>query len=172
MGNAHPNIVPYQEFAVRDGALIVAVGNDGQFRQFAEVIGEAGLAGDPLFASNEARNRQPQGAGAADRGAGGALPPRRSARAAGGRRACLPADQHVADVFADPQVIHRGMQMELTREHGGPVPSVRTPIVMDGSPLAYEHASPRLGEHTDAILAELGYDAADVARLRERGVIG
>ena len=170
MGNAHPNIVPYQEFAVSDGALIVAVGNDGQFRQFAEAIAAPALADDPLFATNEARvvNRA-------------TLVPKIAALVAGFRsdvlltlleKAGVPAGpiNTVADVFADPQVIHRGMQIELARTSGAPVPSVRTPIVMEGSPLAYERASPRLGEHTALILAGLGYTAADVARLERAGV--
>ncbi|HEY5082223.1 MAG TPA: CaiB/BaiF CoA-transferase family protein [Bauldia sp.] len=171
MGNAHPNIVPYQEFAVSDGDIIVAVGNDGQFRQFADVIGAPELADDPLFASNEARvvNR-------------GALVPQIAALVMRFQRdtlipllekAGVPAGpiNTVADVFADPQVVHRGMRLDLPREAGLAVPSVRTPIRMEGTPLAYERASPRLGEHTATILAGLGYSDDDVARLRLAGVI-
>jgi len=171
MGNAHPNIVPYQEFAVSDGHVIVAVGNDGQFRKFAAAIGMAEIADDPLYATNEGRviNRA-------------ALVPRLVAILGRFRRdeliallekAGVPVGpiNTVAEVFADPQVIHRAMRLDLPFA-GGTVPSVRTPIVMDGSPLAYDRGSPQLGEHTAAILAELGYAAADVDRLAAAGVIG
>ena len=172
MGNAHPNIVPYQEFAVSDGHVVVAVGNDGQFRQFATAIGVAELAGDPLYATNEARviNRE-------------RLVPKLAALVLRFRRdelialldkAGVPVGpiNNVAQVFADPQVIHRGLRLDLPLGNGGTVPSVRSPIVMEGSPLAYERASPRLGEHTDAILGSLGYSAAEIARLRAASVIG
>jgi len=76
----------------------------------------------------------------------------------------------VADVFADPQVIYRDMQIDLQRASGAAVPSVRTPILMDGSPLVYGRASPRLGEHTATILAGLGYSQDEVARLKRSGV--
>jgi len=172
MGNAHPNIVPYQEFAVSDGHVVVAVGNDGQFRQFATAIGVAELADDPLYATNEARviNRE-------------TLVPKLAALVLRFRRdelialldkAGVPVGpiNNVAQVFADPQVIHRGLRLDLPLGNGGTVPSVRSPIVMEGSPLAYERASPRLGEHTDAILGSLGYSAAEIARLRAASVIG
>ncbi|MEX0853979.1 MAG: CaiB/BaiF CoA-transferase family protein [Bauldia sp.] len=148
LGNAHPNIVPYQVFAVADGHVVVAVGNDGQFRQFVGVLGAPALADDADFATNEARvaNREK-------------VVPRltelmarfsrdeilRSLAAAG-----VPAGpiNDVAKVFADPQVVHRGMRLDLPTAEGGTVPSVRNPILMSRSPLAYERAAPRLGEHT------------------------
>jgi len=170
MGNAHPNIVPYQEFPTRDGHLVVAVGNDGQFRQFVRVLGVEGLADDPAFATNAVRvkNRSALVAGLTGLTSGFG----RDELLARLAEAGVPAGpiNTVADVFADPQVIHRGMRIDLPRDGGGPVPSVRTPIVMDGSPPAYGQAAPRHGEHTASILQGIGCGAEEIARLKSSKV--
>ena len=172
MGNAHPNIVPYQEFATRDGHLIVAVGNDGQFARLCDVLAAPNLAADPLYATNDARvtNRKTLIPKLAER----IRLFRRDQLLAELEKATVPAGpiNEIAQVFAEPQVIHRKMRLDLPAGDGRPIPSVRSPIVMEGSPLVYEHASPRLGEHTDAVLAELGYAPADIAGLRSERVVG
>ncbi|MEX2319656.1 MAG: CaiB/BaiF CoA-transferase family protein [Bauldia sp.] len=172
MGNAHPNIVPYQEFATSDGHLIVAVGNDGQFARLCEIVGLPELADDPLYATNEARvvNRKALVAKLAER----IRTFRRDDFLAVLEKAGVPVGpvNTVAQVFDEPQVVHRGMCIDLPAGDGRTVPSVRSPIVMSGSPLTYEHASPRLGEHTDAVLGALGYTEADLARLRAARVVG
>jgi crotonobetainyl-CoA:carnitine CoA-transferase CaiB-like acyl-CoA transferase len=171
MGNAHPNIVPYQEFATSDGHLIVAVGNDTQFGHLCEVIGATELMGDPLYATNEARvvNRKALTPKLAER----IRKFRRDDLLAALEKAGVPAGpiNNVAQVFAEPQLIHRQMRLDLPMKDGRTVPSVASPIVMSGSPLRYERASPRLGEHTDAALAALGYSAAETKRLRVAGVV-
>jgi crotonobetainyl-CoA:carnitine CoA-transferase CaiB-like acyl-CoA transferase len=172
LGNAHPNIVPYQAFAVADGHVVVAVGNDVQFRHFVTVLGAPDLADDPLAATNAARvaNRE-------------ALVPELARLMAGFRRddilrrleACgVPAGpiNTVEQVFADPQVVHRGMRVDLPRDGAEPVPSVRAPIVMSASPTGATRAAPRLGEHTAEILGGLGYSAAEIAALGHTGVVG
>jgi crotonobetainyl-CoA:carnitine CoA-transferase CaiB-like acyl-CoA transferase len=171
IGNAHPSIVPYQSLPVSDGHMIVAVGNDSQFRQLMTVLGRPELAGDPRYATNEARvaNRHtlmPLLAGLTKTWSGARL--LADLEAAG-----VPAGpiNTVEQVFADPQVVHRGMRLDLPRSDGGTVPSVRTPIRMSQTPLVYDQASPLLGEHTAAVLGELGYAAAEILRLAEAKVV-
>ena len=155
MGNAHPNIAPYEVLPVKDGHFILAVGNDGQFQKFCAIVGLENIATDPLFATNSARvaNRV-------------ALREKMVAALAGFEREALlallekagvPASpiNTIGQAFADPQAIARGMRMDLDDGHGNALPSVRAPMVMSQTPLAYQKPSPRLGEHTAEILAEL-----------------
>jgi crotonobetainyl-CoA:carnitine CoA-transferase CaiB-like acyl-CoA transferase len=154
MGNAHPNIVPYQVFPVSDGHVIVAVGNDGQFGRFLTVLGRPDLAGDERFRTNAGRVRYrtdlvPVLTELTLRFSRDAL---LSALEAQG----VPAGpiNTVGDVFADPQVVARGMRIDLpsAAARGGAIPSVRSPIVLDGEPMAAARPSPRLGEHTGEVL--------------------
>lgn len=155
MGNAHPNIAPYEVLPVSDGHFILAVGNDSQFAKFCAVIGRAELAEDPAFSTNSAR--------VANRHAlrGHTVPAlagfRRAEILAALEEAGVPASpiNDISQTFADPQVVARGMRLDLDDGHGNALPSVRAPMVMSATPLAYERPSPRLGEHTDEILAEL-----------------
>ena len=155
MGNAHMNISPYEVFPVSDGHLIIAVGNDGQFRRMCEVLGIDQLADDQRFVTNEARvtNRKQ-------------LRPlilaqtekwRRDELLARLENANVPGGpiNTIADMFADPQAIARGLRMDLDDGHGNSIPNVRAPILLPETPLRYERPSPRLGEHTDEILTEL-----------------
>jgi crotonobetainyl-CoA:carnitine CoA-transferase CaiB-like acyl-CoA transferase len=172
MGNAHPNIVPYQAFATRDGHIILAVGNDGQFQRFCEAAGRADLAADPRFATNPARVRNRailvpiladliRGRDAADWLA--------ALEAAG--VPCGPIND-LAAVFSDPQVIARGIRRDLPHPTAGTVPSVASPIRYEATPLVHDRAPPLLGADTDTILAEvLGIDTEERARLRSIGVI-
>jgi crotonobetainyl-CoA:carnitine CoA-transferase CaiB-like acyl-CoA transferase len=172
LGNAHPNIVPYQVFAAADGNLVIAVGNDGQFRNLVGVLGVGDIADHPSFATNEARvaNRTALIAGLS------ALVAKfpRADLLKRLERARVPAGpiNTVAEVFADPQIIDRGMRFNLPRVGGNDVPTVRTPILMSESHLAYHRASPRLGEHTSEVLAEVGYDMTEVTGLMTTGVVG
>jgi crotonobetainyl-CoA:carnitine CoA-transferase CaiB-like acyl-CoA transferase len=158
LGNTHPNIVPYQVFSVKDGRVMIAVGNDGQFRRLCDVLGLGTLAADARYTSNAGRVRERD-----------SLIATLSASLAGWTRDDLlggleavgvPAGpiNTVGDVFADPQVMFRGMRVDLDAPSiaGGSVPSVRTPIVFSDSALALGRPSPRLGEHTAEIVRELG----------------
>jgi crotonobetainyl-CoA:carnitine CoA-transferase CaiB-like acyl-CoA transferase len=171
LGNAHPNIVPYQVFAAADGHLVIAVGNDGQFRKLLTVLGVPELADDPAYATNDVRvaNRNTLIIGLS------ALIGRveRDPLLLQLAEAGVPAGpiNTVAQVFADPQIVARGMRLDLPRAAGDTIPSVRSPILMSESPLIYAQASPRLGEHTDVILGELGYPIEDIARFRQSKVV-
>jgi crotonobetainyl-CoA:carnitine CoA-transferase CaiB-like acyl-CoA transferase len=171
VGNAHPNIVPYDEFAAKDGHLIVAVGNDGQFRNFVGVLDVPELADDSRFATNDARVTHRT-----------ELMPRLKGLIAGWGRDDLMAKltaanvpvgpiNRVDQVFADEQVVARGMRLDLPDGAGVKIPSVRDPIVMDKTPLRYERASPARGEHTRAILSEIGYAEGAVEKLIAAGIV-
>jgi crotonobetainyl-CoA:carnitine CoA-transferase CaiB-like acyl-CoA transferase len=155
MGNAHPNIAPYEVLPVSDGHFILAVGNDSQFAKFCAVIGRAELAEDPQFATNSARvaNRHALREHTVPALAGFG----RAEILAALEQAGVPASpiNDISQTFADPQVVARGMRLDLDDGHGNALPSVRAPMVMSATPLAFERPSPRLGEHTEEILAEL-----------------
>jgi crotonobetainyl-CoA:carnitine CoA-transferase CaiB-like acyl-CoA transferase len=158
IGNAHPNIVPYQVFPVADGHIIIATGNDNQFAKLCAVLGQAGIADEPSYRTNSDRLHHRE-----------ELIARLSALTKRWSRADLlaklesvqvpagpinPLDQ----VFTDPQVVHRGMRIERpsAAAKAGTIPGVRTPIIIDGQPMAAERPAPRLGEHTAEILREIG----------------
>ena len=155
MGNAHMNIAPYEVLPVRDGFFILAVGNDGQFQRFCNVTGLDRLVADPDYATNPARvtNRKRLREILIETLAEMDRDPLLHDL----EKAAVPASpiNDIGQMFEDPQVIARGMRMDLEDGHGNRLPSVRAPMVMHGTPLSYERPSPRLGEHTDEILAEL-----------------
>jgi crotonobetainyl-CoA:carnitine CoA-transferase CaiB-like acyl-CoA transferase len=155
MGNAHMNIAPYEVLPVKDGHIILAVGNDGQFRKFCAVVGLDMLADNRDYATNPARvtNRKALREALIARLAGF----ERDALLAMLEKAGVPASpiNNIAEMFADPQTIARGMRMDLDDGHGNALPSVRAPMLMSKTPLVYERPSPRLGEHTAEILTEL-----------------
>ena len=170
-GNAHANIVPYQVFAVADGHIIVAVGNDRQFVRLCELLDLAALAGDPRYATNAARVRHRD-----------ALVPLLQdafhARERQGWLALLEAAgipcgpvNDIADVFADPQVKARGMVTRIEHPHAGAVPLVASPLKLSATPVDLRHAPPLLGQHTDEVLREAGYDEVEIASLRALGAI-
>ncbi|MER8409395.1 CoA transferase [Mesorhizobium sp. M1307] len=155
MGNAHMNIAPYEVVPVKNGHIILAVGNDGQFAKFCAAVGLDELASNPDFATNPARvaNR----AKLREHMIEALKVFDRDPLLARLETAGVPASpiNNIGQMFADPQTIARGMRLDLDDGHGNLLPSVRAPMVMSGTPLVYERPSPRLGEHTEEILAEL-----------------
>ncbi|MBN8533444.1 MAG: CoA transferase [Rhizobiales bacterium] len=156
LGNAHPNIVPYEVFPVADGYIIIASGNDGQFLKLCAAIGGERLAADPDFATNRGR----VGHRAQLVPAIGALTARfmKADLLARLEEAGVPAGpiNDIGEVFADPQVVHRGMRVDLVSAEAasGTVPSVRTPIVIDGERQVSSRHAPGLGQHERDILSD------------------
>ena len=173
LGNAHPNIVPYQAFATADDHVIVAVGNDGQFARFCAAAGRAEIAGDARFANNPARvaNRDVLIAMIQDW--------MREKPAAEWISVlekvgvpCGPIN-NMEQVFASPQIQHRGMRIEMPHAVAGTVPLVASPIRFTGEALDYVNPPPALGQHTEEVLRGiLGMDDAAIERLRKAGVVG
>ena len=170
-GNAHQNIVPYQVFEAADGHLILAVGNDTQFARFCAVAGCAPLATDPRFARNADRVRHRE-----------ILVPllaeivrQRSKQdwLAALEAAKVPcgAINNLAEVFADPQVIARGMAVTVPHPMADGLRLVASPMKLSATPPTVRRAPPLLGQHTDEVLAELGLDAAERERLRASGAV-
>ncbi|MCA8003586.1 CaiB/BaiF CoA transferase family protein [Burkholderia cenocepacia] len=171
-GNAHPNIVPYQTFQTSDGWIIVAVGNDGQFRKFVEAGGRPELADDERFATNPSRVRHRdtlvpilaemvKARGKADWI--GAL------EAAG--VPCGPIND-LDEVFDNEQVVARGMQVALPHPCGADVKLVRNPIRMSATPPDARTAPPLLGAQTEEVLRDmLGYDDERIAALKAKQAI-
>ena len=158
IGNAHPNIVPYQVFPVADGHVIIASGNDSQFAKLCGVLGEPELAQNPAYKTNADRVKNRAQIVAHISNLTSRF--RRADILAGLEAVKVPAGpiNDLDDVFSDPQVIHRGMRLDVASAaaKGGTIPGVRTPITIDGEGMAAERPAPRLGEHTQEILREIG----------------
>ena len=158
IGNTHPNIVPYQVFPAADGHLIVATGNDRQFQKFCAVLGAPKLAEDPAYLTN--RDRLARRGELIDKLTDLTKRMRRDDLLEKLEAVQVPAGpiNNLAQVFSDPQVVHRGMQLKLPSDAAaaGTIPGVRTPIVIDGAPMASGRPAPQLGEHTQQILREIG----------------
>ena len=172
LGNAHPNIVPYQVFAASDGHIIVAVGNETQFARMCEVIGRPDLASDARFATNASRVHNREELIAILQGIFVTRTMRDWLQAL--ERAGVPCGpiNTVADVFADPQVQARGLKLDLSHPSIGSVPSVANPIKYSATPIDYRSAPPMLGADTDEILREmLGVSPAEIAHLRKSGIV-
>lgn len=173
LGNAHPNIVPYQTFETLDGYIIMAVGTDRQYAEYCNIIGAPHLAADERFKANRGRveNRS-------------ALVPllrpfmlvRSTADwVAAFEAAAVPCGpiNTIDQVFANEQVLARGLQIGLTRDDGVQVPGVANPIVFTETPVEYDKPPPRLGDGTDKVLREtLMLSAEEIATLRKAGVVG
>jgi formyl-CoA transferase len=172
LGNAHPNIVPYQPFRTSDGDVILACGNDNLFNRFCEVAGCQALAKDPRFATNSKRveNRE-----AITVLLAGIFAKRTTQEWCDALEAAGVPNGPINDlrqVFEEPQVIARGVKIELEHAAAGKVPLIASPMRFSGTPLEYKLPPPTLGQHTSEVLrGVLGLDDTAIARLRDDGII-
>jgi crotonobetainyl-CoA:carnitine CoA-transferase CaiB-like acyl-CoA transferase len=171
MGNAHPNIVPYETFATADGQIVVAVGSERQWPKLCEELDLPELAADPRFADNDARVRHRD-----------QLRPILAERFAEADsihwltrldEAGVPSGpvNSVLAAFEQPQAVARGMRASVTHPTLGEMPQIGLPYKLSGTPASIRTAPPLLGEHSGEILAELDYSPDEVAALRSEGVI-
>jgi formyl-CoA transferase len=174
MGNSHPSLAPYQDFPTLDGAMLLAIGNDGQFQRFCAAAGQPEWAQDARFATNTLRVQHRA-----------ALIPAMEAVTRTRSTAdwialledkavpCGPINT-IAQAFDDAQVKARGLRVDLPRSAGDGIAQVSTvasPLRLARNPPVLRHAPPALGQHTDEVLAELGLDSTRIAALRAAGVV-
>jgi crotonobetainyl-CoA:carnitine CoA-transferase CaiB-like acyl-CoA transferase len=173
-GNSHPSLAPYQDFHTKDGAMLLAIGNNGQFARFCEAAGHAEWASDPRFATNTLRVRHRE-----------VLIPQMEAVTRTRSTAewialledkavpCGPIND-IAQAFEDEQVKARGLAVSMPRAAGDGIDhivGVASPLRLQATPPVLRHAPPALGQHTDEVLAELGVDEKQRAALRDAGVL-
>ena len=171
LGNAHPNIVPYETFVTTDGAIAIAVGSERQWPRLCEALGAGALATDQRFATNgdrvERRDelRQILAARFRERGTGAWL--------AALERAEIPAGpiNDVVEAFASPEAVALGMTVEQEHPAWGVIRQVGIPFQLSETPASIRMPPPALGQDTDRVLSELGYPVAEIEALRARGVV-
>jgi len=173
-GNSHPSLAPYQDFQTKDGSMLLAIGNSGQFARFCEAAGHAEWAADPRFATNTLRVTHRE-----------VLIPQMQEVTRTRTTAewialledkavpCGPINT-IAQAFDDEQVKARGLAVTLPRDAGdgiAAITGVASPLRLSATPPVLRHAPPALGQHTDEVLAEFGLGAGEIAALRSSGVI-
>jgi formyl-CoA transferase len=168
-GNAHPNLVPYQTFKAADGWIIIAVGNDEQFRRFCETGGRPELVTDPRFLRVRDRiNNRDQLIPLLSEMVATKTSEQWISELEAASVPCGPIND-LAQVFRNPQVVARGLRVDIEREDSGPIKLVGSPMKFSGTPVQYKLPPPRLGEHTRSVLSELlGYDDAQIEALKGR----
>jgi crotonobetainyl-CoA:carnitine CoA-transferase CaiB-like acyl-CoA transferase len=171
-GNAHPNLLPYQDFPTSDGYMVIAVGNDAQFARLCAVMGLAELASDPRFVANKSRvaNRREL----IDRLSAVTVTHPTAHWVAALETVGVPAGpiNSLDAVFDDPQVRARGMRIDLPHPVAGSAPLVASPLRLSQTPVSYRCAPPPLGAQTHEVLAQrLGMSAQDIGNLRAKGII-
>ena len=172
MGNAHPNIVPYQDFPTADGAMIIAVGNDGQFAALCKVLGHPEWAKDERFATNTLRVKHRETIIGLLSGVTALRPTSDWVKACEGVGVpCGPINDLKA-VFDDPHIRARKLKIEMPHPTAGTMPLVGSPIRMSATPVEYRLPPPLLGQHTLSVLEEvLGLSRAEIDALAENKIV-
>ena len=172
LGNAHPNIVPYQTFKTADGALILACGNDNLFNKFCDVAGCAHLAKDPRFSTNGERVKNRDEITRLLNEVFLKRPTREWVKLLDEAGVANGPINTIEKVFDEPQVQARGMKIELPHAGAGKVPLVASPMKFSGTPIRHEMPPPVLGQHTDEILSGvLNKNADEIAKLKAGGIV-
>ena len=172
LGNAHPNIVPYQTFKTADGALILACGNDNLFNKFCDVAGCAHLAKDPRYSTNGERVKNRDEITRLLNEIFLKRPTREWVKLLDEAGVANGPINTIEKVFEEPQVQSRGMKIELPHAVAGKVPLVASPMKFSGTPIKHEVPPPALGQHTDEILrGVLKKNEAEIARLKAAGIV-
>lgn len=172
MGAEHPNLAPYRTFATDDGYVIIAVGNDAQFRKLCGVLGVDALANDARFATNAERVRQRRVLAELIEAQTSKWPMAKLVDALSAVDVPSGPINSLDQVFADPQVRHRELRVTLPHAFGGNVDGIRNPLRFSATPASYTRAPPLLGQHTDEVLSRIaGLTAEEIARLREAKVV-
>ena len=174
LGNAHPNIVPYQVFPTTDGNVIISVGNDSQFERFCDFIERPKLATDERFKTNDMRVRNRDKLTEILNEITAQKPSDYWLEGLDKIKIASGPINRIDQVFADPQVLARKMEIQMNHPAAGdkPVCMIGSPIKMSGTPVSYRRTPPMLGEHTEEVLEELlNLSADDCAMLRDKGVI-
>lgn len=173
MGNSHPSLVPYQILQVADGEINLAVGNDSQFRAFAEICGHPEWADDPQFSSN------PQRVANREKLLAQMRPVLKQHDRSWWQQACeergVPAGpiNSIADSFSDEQIRARGLELSQPHPLAGTTPGVGNPIQFSDTPISYSSAPPLLGQHTvDVLQDKLQLSRGDIDQLEQQGVVG
>jgi len=172
MGNAHPNMVPYQVFHCREGDIIIAIGNDAQYAAFCKVIDRPALATDPQYSTAAQRNRHRETLIPLIAQAMMARPMEEWVTLLEASNVPCGPILNLKQVFEDPQVLHRDMQLSLPHGAGVHAPGVANPIRLSETPIRYERSAPTLGQHTHDILnGRLGLSIERIAELKARGIV-
>lgn len=171
LGNQHPNIVPYQVFPTADGYMVLSIGNDPTFERFCKNFALEHLLADERYATNAARVANRALVTETMTAVTKTMPTKEwIAKLEALKIGCGPINT-LKDVFADPHVVARNMVVEMPHASGESVKVIANPVKLSATPPDYRSAAPVLGQHTESVLSGLGYSEAEIAAMRQGGIV-